>query len=44
MGLVAGLPVGLSFMGAAWTEAKLLAFGHAFETAMPARADPTFAL
>jgi amidase len=31
MGSVHGLPVGLSFMGAAWSEARLLAFGHAFE-------------
>jgi amidase len=31
MGLVNGLPVGLSFMGAAWSEARLLAYGHAFE-------------
>ncbi|MCB1211920.1 MAG: hypothetical protein KDK97_21545, partial [Verrucomicrobiales bacterium] len=31
MGQVEGLPVGLSFIGAAWSEAALLAMGHAFE-------------
>ena len=31
MGRVDGLPVGLSFMGAAWSESALLAMGHAFE-------------
>ncbi len=32
-GFVRGLPIGLSFVGMAWSEARLLAFGHAFETA-----------
>jgi amidase len=36
MGLVDGLPIGLSFFGAAWSEAQLLGFGHAFENQMPA--------
>lgn len=36
MGFVDGLPVGLSFMGAAWSEASLLALGHAFEQVLPA--------
>jgi amidase len=31
MGDVYGLPVGLSFIGAPWTEDKLLAAGHTFE-------------
>ena len=31
MGEVSGLPVGLSFVGPAWSEATLLAFGYAFE-------------
>ena len=31
MGQVYGLPVGMSFFGAAFTEAKLLAYGYAFE-------------
>ena len=35
MGAVRGLPVGLSFIGPAWSEARLLALGHAFETATP---------
>jgi amidase len=33
MGDVMGLPVGLSFIGPAWTEARLLGFGYAFEQA-----------
>ena len=37
-----GLPVGLSFYGAAWTEAKLLALAADFEAAMPARREPQF--
>ena len=31
MGLVDGLPVGLSFVGPAWSEARLLGYGYAFE-------------
>ena len=31
MGLVRGLPVGLSFIGPKWSDGRLLAFGHAFE-------------
>jgi amidase len=31
MGQVAGLPVGLSFIGPAWSEARLLSLGYAFE-------------
>jgi amidase len=31
MGQVRGLPVGLSFVGPKWSEARLLALGHAFE-------------
>jgi len=42
MGLVDGLPVGLSFMGTAWSEQFLLACGHAFEQVMPARPTPTW--
>jgi amidase len=33
MGDVKGLPVGLSFIGPAWSEAKLLAYGAAYEAA-----------
>jgi amidase len=32
-GLVRGLPVGLSFMGPAWSEPRLIALAHAFELA-----------
>ena len=42
MGFVHGLPVGLSFMGPAWSEATLLALGHAFEQATRARQPPQF--
>ena len=43
MGEVRGLPVGLSFIGPAWSEAKLLALGYAFEQATHARKPPTYA-
>jgi amidase len=33
MGKVNGLPVGLSFFGAAWSEQTLLSLGHSFEQA-----------
>lgn len=42
MGQVHGLPVGLSFFGPAWSEARLLGFGHAFERATQVRAAPRF--
>jgi amidase len=42
MGFVHGLPVGLSFMGPAWSEATLLALGQAFEQATRARQPPQF--
>ncbi|TDU63083.1 amidase [Prosthecobacter fusiformis] len=31
MGMVADLPIGLSFIGSAWSEALLLQLGHAYE-------------
>jgi len=40
MGYVGGLPVGLSFIGPAWAEARLLAYGAAFERATKARKPP----
>lgn len=43
MGEALGLPVGLSFVGPAWSEARLLSLGHAFEQATHARQDPGFA-
>lgn len=41
-GTVFGLPVGLSFFGRAWSEAKLLRLGHAFEHLTKARQEPRF--
>jgi amidase len=41
-GMVKGLPVGLSFVGTAWSEARLLALAYAFEQAMGARRAPTY--
>ncbi len=43
MGAVAGLPVGLSFLGPAWSEARLLGYGHAYEAAAGGRVTPGFA-
>jgi amidase len=43
MGLVRGLPVGLSFIGPAWSDARLLAMGFAFEQRAQARRPPTYA-
>jgi amidase len=43
MGLVRGLPVGISFVGTAWSEATLLKLAYAFEQAGPARRGPTLA-
>jgi amidase len=41
MGLVNGLPVGLSFIGPAWSEATLVALGYDFEQASKKRVPPT---
>lgn len=41
-GLVRGLPVGLSFVGPAWSEARLLALGFAFEQATQWRRPPRY--
>ena len=43
MGLAKGLPVGLSFIGKAWSEGELLAMGYAYEQAAPRRVPPTYA-
>lgn len=43
MGLVQGLPVGLSFVGPKWSEARLLAYGYAYEQATRARRAPKLA-
>lgn len=37
-----GLPVGISFYGAAWTEARLLSLAADFEAATKARREPLF--
>jgi amidase len=42
MGLVKGLPVGLSFMGPKWSEALLLNLGYAFEQARGPFPTPKF--
>ncbi|HEX9799407.1 MAG TPA: amidase [Thermoanaerobaculia bacterium] len=41
-GFVHGLPWGLSWLGPAWSEARLLAYGDAFERATGARRPPRF--
>ena len=40
MGLVAGLPVGLSIVGPAWSDGLVLRFGYAFEQALGFQAEP----
>jgi amidase len=42
MGAVKGLPVGLSFVGPAWSEARLLALGYAYEQAARVALAPAF--
>jgi amidase len=42
-GNVAGLPVGLSFLGPAWSEPALIALSYAFEQASPPRLAPALA-
>lgn len=42
MGEVQGLPIGLTFVGPAWSEAKLLRYAYAFEQATKARRSPAF--
>jgi amidase len=41
-GDVYGLPVGLSFIGKAWSEARLIALAYAYEQATKHRRPPTF--
>lgn len=41
-GVHLGLPIGLSFFGAAWSESKLLRYAYAFEQHMQARHKPAF--
>ncbi|HWK36345.1 amidase [Sphingomonas sp.] len=42
MGLAAGLPVGLSFIGPAWSDGAVLAAGYAYEQASHARVAPRY--
>jgi amidase len=42
MGLVQGLPVGLSFVGRAWSEPTLLKLAYAYEQLSKARKPPTY--
>ena len=42
MGDSHGLPLGITFMGTAWSEARLIELGYAFEQATKARKSPTF--
>ncbi|HEX8578208.1 MAG TPA: amidase [Allosphingosinicella sp.] len=42
MGLVKGLPVGLSFLGPKWSDGMILSLGYAYEQASRKRADPRF--
>jgi amidase len=41
-GFVRGLPVGISFFGAAWSEGLLIKIASGFETAVRARKKPGF--
>jgi amidase len=41
-GHAAGLPVGISFFGRAWSEARLIGIAYAFERATKHRRPPTF--
>ncbi len=41
-GMVLGLPVGITFTGAAWSDARLLGFAYAFEQATRARRPPAY--
>jgi amidase len=43
MGFVAGLPVGISFFGRAWSEPTLIRIAYAFEQATNHRRAPSFA-
>jgi amidase len=42
MGLVAGLPMGLSFIGPKWSDARILSLGFAFEQTGGSRPAPAF--
>jgi len=40
MGFDRGMPVGISFLGAKWDDARILSLGHAFERRTMARRPP----
>ncbi len=42
IGQIHGLPIGLSFIGRAWTEPRLISLAYALEQAMKARQSPKF--
>jgi amidase len=42
MGDVQGLPIGITFLGRAWSEPELIGFAYAFEQATHARKPPTY--
>jgi amidase len=42
MGVVKGLPVGLSFIGSKWSDAQVLSLGYAYEQASHASVKPDF--
>jgi amidase len=42
MGQIFGLPVGLSFIGTAWSEGMLIKLAYAYEQASRARQPPAF--
>jgi amidase len=42
MGAIDGLPLGLSFVGPAWSEERLIGYAYAFEQASHARQPPKF--
>jgi amidase len=42
MGMIEGLPVGISFIGPKWSEARLLGFAYAYEQATHAARPPKF--
>ena len=41
-GNLLGLPLGISFIGAAWQEPRLIKIAYAFEQAAQGRFSPTF--
>ncbi len=43
MAQIGGLPIGISFIGGAWSEAELIRLAYAFEQRTKARKAPTYA-